>query len=71
MFVKANALTAGTETQSGVSNAVLLMAEGELFQLVVCWQVLDEAERHLRKKLPQASLNFVVQRRVLCRTKPS
>lgn len=37
------------------------MAEIGLFQLVVSRQVLDEAERNLRKKLPQALPNFAAQ----------
>lgn len=61
VFVDANVLIAGTDSQSGVSNAVLKMAEIGLFQLVVCIQVLDEAERNLRKKLPRALPNFAAQ----------
>jgi predicted nucleic acid-binding protein len=61
VFVDANVLIAGTDSQSGASNAVLKMAEVGLFQLVVCTQVLDEAERNLRKKLPRALPNFAAQ----------
>jgi predicted nucleic acid-binding protein len=61
VFVDANVLIAGTDSQSGASNAVLKMAEVGLFQLVVCRQVLDEAERNLRKKLPRALPNFAAQ----------
>lgn len=57
----ANVLIAGADSQSGASNAVLKMAEIGLFQLVVSTQVLDEAERNLRKKLPRALPNFAAQ----------
>lgn len=61
VFVDANVLIAGTDSQSGASNAVLKMAEVGLFHLVVCTQVLDETERNLRKKLPRALPNFAAQ----------
>jgi predicted nucleic acid-binding protein len=61
IFVDANVLIAGANSQSGASNAVLKMAEVGLFQLVVCTQVLDEAERNLRRKLPRALPNFAAQ----------
>ncbi len=61
VFVDANVLIAGADSQSGASNAVLQIAEVGLFQLVVCTQVLDEAERNLRKKLPRALPNFAAQ----------
>ena len=61
VFVDANVLIAGADSQSGASNAVLKLAEVGLFQLVVCRQVLDEAERNLRKKLPRALPNFAAQ----------
>ena len=61
VFVDANVLIAGADSRSGASNAVLRLAEVGLFQLVVCRQVLDEAERNLRKKLPRALPNFAAQ----------
>jgi predicted nucleic acid-binding protein len=61
VFVDANVLIAGADSRSGASNAILRLAEVGLFQLVVCRQVLDEAERNLRKKLPRALPNFVTQ----------
>jgi predicted nucleic acid-binding protein len=61
VFVDANVLIAGTDSQSGASNAVLKLAEVGLFQLVVCTQVLAEVERNLRKKLPRALPNFAAQ----------
>jgi predicted nucleic acid-binding protein len=42
VFIDANELIAGTDSQPGASNAVLRMAEVDLFQLVVSTQVLDE-----------------------------
>lgn len=61
VFLDANVLIAGADSRSGASHAVLLMAEIGLFQPVVCEQVLDEAERNLRKKLPRALPNFAAQ----------
>ncbi|MEZ4768003.1 MAG: PIN domain-containing protein [Caldilineales bacterium] len=61
IFVDANILIAGADSQSGASNALLRIAEVGLFQLVVCTQVLDEAERNLRRKLPRALPNFAMQ----------
>ena len=61
VFVDANVLIAGADSTSGASNAVLKLAEVGIFQLVVSRQVLDEAERNLRKKLPRALPNFATQ----------
>ncbi len=61
VFVDANVLIAGADSRTGASHAVLLMAEIGLYQAVVCKQVLDEAERNLRKKLPRALPNFAAQ----------
>jgi predicted nucleic acid-binding protein len=54
VFVDANILVAGADSRSGASRAVLMLAEARLFQIVVCPQVLTEAERNLRRKLPRA-----------------
>lgn len=61
VFADANVLIAGADSRTGASNAVLLMAEIGLFQLVVSRLVLDEVERNLRKKLPLALPNFARQ----------
>lgn len=61
VFVDANVLVAGANSQSGASQALITLAELGLFQLVVCKQVVDEAERNLRKKLPRALPNFFRQ----------
>jgi predicted nucleic acid-binding protein len=58
VFVDANVLIAGADSRSGASGAVLLLAEVGLFKLVVSRQVLDEAERNLRAKLPRALPTF-------------
>lgn len=58
IFADANVLIAGAGSRSGASRAVLLLAEVGLFKLVVCRQVLDEAERNLRRKLPGALAVF-------------
>jgi len=54
VFIDANILIAGANSRSGASRAVLLMGEIGLIQLIVSHQVLVEAERNIRKKLPQA-----------------
>jgi predicted nucleic acid-binding protein len=59
IFVDANVLIAGADSRSGASNAVLQLAEVGLFRLVASRQVLDEAERNVRKKLPRALPNLV------------
>ena len=58
IFADANVLIAGAHSRSGASGAVLLLAEVGLCRLVVSRQVLDEAERNLRKKLPRALPTF-------------
>ena len=58
IFADANVLIAGADSRSAASGAVLLLAEVGLFRLVVSRQVLDEAERNLRKKLPRALPTF-------------
>lgn len=54
VFVDANVLMAGADSRFGASNALLCLAEVGLLRLVVSRQVLDEAERNLRKKLLRA-----------------
>lgn len=54
VFVDANILIAGAASRTGASRAILMLAEIGLIQLVVSRQVLDEAERNLRKKLPSS-----------------
>ena len=61
IFADANILIAGADSRSGESRAVLLMAEIGLLTLVVSRQVLDEAERNIRAKLPRALPNFAEQ----------
>ena len=61
LFVDANVLIAGADSRSGASRAVLLLAEIGLYELVVSRQVLDEAERNIRRKLPRALGNFAEQ----------
>ena len=65
IFVDANVLIAGADSRSGASHAVLVLAEIGLFRLVTCRQVLEEAERNLRKKLPRALPNFAAQMSLL------
>lgn len=58
IFIDANVLIAGADSRSGASNALLKLAEVGLLKLVVSRQVLDEAERNVRKKLPRALLTL-------------
>jgi predicted nucleic acid-binding protein len=53
VFLDANVLIAGAASRGGASRAVMMMAEAGLFHVVVSRQVLDEAERNLRRKLPR------------------
>ena len=41
-------------SETGASRAILILAEVGLFKLVVCPHVLQEVERNLAAKLPQA-----------------
>ena len=61
IFADANVLIAGADSDSGASNVVLQLAEAGFFTLLVSRQVLDEAERNLRKKLPRSLPNFAAQ----------
>lgn len=54
VFADANILIAGSASRRGASRAVLNLAESGMIKLVVTRQVLDEAERNMRKKLPRA-----------------
>lgn len=53
VFFDANGLITGAASHSGASRAAMTMAEAGLFRMVVSRQVLDEAERDLRRKLPR------------------
>jgi predicted nucleic acid-binding protein len=52
VFADANVLIAAAASRTGASHAVLLLAEMGMIKLVVSRQVLDEADRNLRRKLP-------------------
>lgn len=54
VFLDANILIAGSGSRTGASRVVLGLGEFGLVQLIVTRQVLDEAERNLRLKLPHA-----------------
>lgn len=58
IFADSSVLIAGADSQSGASNAVIVMAEIGLYKLVVTRQVLDECEHNLRKKLPAGLPTF-------------
>ena len=54
VFLDTSALIAGLASPTGASHVILALAEGELFTLVIAEEVLVEAERNLREKLPGA-----------------
>lgn len=52
IFADSSVLIAGSDSRSGASRAIIVMAEIGLFQLVISRYVITECERNLRKKLP-------------------
>ncbi len=54
LFLDTSALLAGLASTTGASNRILALAEARLVILVVSEQVLVEAERNLKEKLPKA-----------------
>jgi len=54
VFLDANVLVAGSASRTGASRAVLALGEIGLIHLYATRQVLDETERNIRQKLPQA-----------------
>lgn len=54
VFVDANVLIAGSASRTGASRAVLALGEIGLIQLYTNRQVINESERNIRHKLPQA-----------------
>lgn len=54
VFLDTSVLLAGLASPRGASNVILALAEAGLLTLVVSEQVLVEAERNLREKLPKA-----------------
>ncbi len=54
VFIDANILIAGSASRTGASRVVLAQAEYGMIQLVVTRQVLDETERNIRLKFPEA-----------------
>lgn len=65
LFLDSSALFAGVASSKGAARALLLLAEGELIEIVVCEQVIVETEQALARKLPQA---LTLYREVLRRT---
>jgi len=58
VFLDASVLIAGSASFTGASRAVLILGELRLLKLVVCPHVLQEAERNLVKKLPEALADY-------------
>lgn len=58
IFLDTSALIAGLASPAGASNLILSLAEAELVTIVVSEQVLAEAERTLRSKVPGAVAEY-------------
>lgn len=54
IFFDASVLIAGGMSRGGASRALLLLAEAGMFRMVISRQIVDEVERNLRRKLPEA-----------------
>ncbi len=54
VFLDTSALLAGLASPTGASNVILSLGEAGLITLLICEQVLVEAERNLYAKLPVA-----------------
>lgn len=54
VFFDASVIIAGGMSRGGASRALLMLAEAGMFRMVVSRQVLDEVDRNLRRKLPDA-----------------
>lgn len=58
VFLDANALIAGTASQTGASAAILDLGEADELTVVVSQQVLMEADRTLVDKFPQSVVRY-------------
>jgi predicted nucleic acid-binding protein len=54
VFLDASVIIAGIGSRVGASHAILALAELGLLRPVVCPYVIDEAERNLQRKIPEA-----------------
>jgi predicted nucleic acid-binding protein len=54
IFLDASILVAGSASYTGASRAILTLGELGLLKLVVCPHVLQESERNITRKLPEA-----------------
>lgn len=54
IFLDTSVIYAGIGSRTGASHAVLVLAEIGMLQLIACPYVLDEVERNLRAKAPDA-----------------
>ena len=54
IFFDANVIIAGSMSRKGASRALMMLAAAGVIRMVLSRQVLDEVERNLRLKLPQA-----------------
>lgn len=54
IFFDANVVIAGSMSRTGASRALMMLTAAGVIRMVLSRQVLDEVERNLRNKLPQA-----------------
>ena len=53
IFLDCNVLIAGLASTKGASAVILRLIEADVFEIYISQQVLEEAERNLKKKLPE------------------
>ncbi len=58
VFFDADAIIAGSASKTGASSILLQLSEFGLLNGVTCQQVLDECQRNILKKIPNAIDNF-------------
>jgi predicted nucleic acid-binding protein len=57
-FIDASVIIAGVGSRVGASHAILALAELGLLRPVVCPYVMDEADRNIQRKTPEALPRF-------------
>lgn len=62
VFLDASVLIAGSGSRVGASHAILALAELGLLRPVVCPYVIDEVERNIKHKTPEALPRYVEMR---------
>jgi predicted nucleic acid-binding protein len=62
IFIDASVIIAGSGSRVGASHAILALAELGLLRPVVCPYVVDEAERNIARKTPEALPRYIEMR---------